>query len=114
MTTDLPNIAPRDKAEILARVQGKAMIAIASWAPQATSVPLQIDWKALGIDPAKATITASAIEGFQPARTFKRDEAIPLEPGKGWLLTWLKACCATLGRRVAPHTLLLAMPSAYH
>ncbi|WP_129588376.1 glycoside hydrolase domain-containing protein [Solilutibacter silvestris] len=77
------------RKDVLATVyqrQGRAMIAIASWAPQATSVPLQIDWKALGIDPAKATITAAAIAGFQPARTFKRDEAIPLEPGKGWLL----------------------------
>ena len=77
------------RKDVLATVyqrQGKSLVAIASWAQQATAVSLQIDWKSLGIDPAKATITASAIEGFQPARTFKRDEAIPLEPGKGWLL----------------------------
>ena len=77
------------RRDVLATVyqrKGKAMVAIASWAPQATSVPLQIDWKALGIDPAKATITAQAIDGFQPARNFARGEAIPLEPGKGWLL----------------------------
>ncbi len=77
------------RKDVLATVYqrpGKAMVAIASWAPQATSATLQVDWKALGIDPARATITAQAIEGFQPARAFKRDEAIPLEPGKGWLL----------------------------
>lgn len=77
------------RKDVLATVYqrpGRAMVAIASWAPQATAVPLRIDWQALGIDPAKATIAASAIEGFQPARTFARGEAIPLEPGKGWLL----------------------------
>ncbi len=85
--TDVP--VKTGRKDVLATVyqrQGKAMVAIASWAPQATTVPLQIDWKALGIDPAKATITASAIDGFQPARSFKSGEAIPLEPGKGWLL----------------------------
>ena len=29
----------------------------------------------------------SGQEALELARTFKRDEAIPLEPGKGWLLT---------------------------
>ena len=45
-----------------------------------------IDWKALGLDPAKATITAPAIDKFQEARTFAASEPIPVEPGKGWLL----------------------------
>ncbi len=65
---------------------GKAMVAIASWAKDTAAVKLTIDWKALGLDPAKATITAQAIDKFQEARTFAATDAIPVEPGKGWLL----------------------------
>ncbi len=64
----------------------KTMIALASWAPQKVGVKLIIDWKALGLSPGKATLTASAVDGFQPAATFKPGDAIPLEPGKGWLI----------------------------
>ena len=65
---------------------GKWLVALASWAPVATDVKLDIDWNALGIDPHRARIEAVPIEGFQPARTFAIGAAIPVEPGKGWLL----------------------------
>jgi hypothetical protein len=65
---------------------GKTLIALASWAPQTTAVKLQIDWKALGLKPGNATLKAPAVNGFQPAAEFKPGEAIPVEPGKGWLL----------------------------
>jgi len=65
---------------------GKTLIAIASWAPQKTDVKLLIDWKALGMKPHNATLVAPAVEGFQPAAQFKPGDAIPVEPGKGWLL----------------------------
>ncbi|RFM30598.1 hypothetical protein DXN05_01550 [Deminuibacter soli] len=64
---------------------GKAMVAIASWADADTEVQLNIDWKALGIDAAKARITAPAIEGFQQAGDFTKN-ALPVAKGKGWLL----------------------------
>lgn len=66
--------------------EGKALVAIASWAPSAVRVPLAIDWKALGLDSTRVRITAPGIDSFQPARKFKRGEAIPIAPGKGWLL----------------------------
>jgi hypothetical protein len=47
---------------------------------------LDIDGKALGLDPAKARITAWEIENFQPAAEFRADEKIPVQPGRGWLL----------------------------
>jgi hypothetical protein len=50
------------------------------------SVTLDIDWKALGLDPSTVQITATAIEKFQDAATFAAGETIPVEPGKGWLL----------------------------
>ena len=66
--------------------EGEALVAIASWAPADTTVRLTIDWQHLGIDPAKATITAPAIRNFQPATSFERDSPIRVEKGKGWLL----------------------------
>lgn len=63
-----------------------ALVALASWAPEKTDAKLSIDWKALGLDPSRATLVAPAVPGFQPAATFKPGEAIPVEPGKGWLL----------------------------
>jgi hypothetical protein len=49
-------------------------------------VQLTIDWKKLGIDPSTATIVAPDMKNFQTGRTFKLDEKIPVEKGKGWLL----------------------------
>ncbi|RKR85742.1 hypothetical protein BDD43_6014 [Mucilaginibacter gracilis] len=65
---------------------GKAMIAIASWATGDVNIKLNIDWKALGIDQTKATITAPEIKNYQPAKTFTVTDEIPVTKGKGWLL----------------------------
>jgi hypothetical protein len=78
-----------DNEKVLATVykkNGVALISIASWADGDTALQLKIDWNKLGIDPAKATITAKAIQNFQPAKTFGVNETIPVEKGKGWLL----------------------------
>ncbi len=64
----------------------KAMIALASWAGEAVDITFAIDWKALGLDPKAAVLTAPAIENFQPAAAFNPDDPIRVEPGKGWLL----------------------------
>ncbi len=65
---------------------GRTLVALATWAKEAVDVRLAIDWKALGLDPAAVRVTAPAIDAFQPARSFAPGEAIPIEPGKGWLL----------------------------
>lgn len=79
-----------DRADVLAtsyvRKGKKTLVALASWAPERTSVELAIDWKALGLSSGKATLVATSIDGFQPAATFKPGDAITVEPGKGWLL----------------------------
>jgi len=64
----------------------KSLISIASWNKDKTDVKLAIDWKALGISPEKATLTAIESKDFQPAATFSPDQNIPVEPGKGWML----------------------------
>jgi hypothetical protein len=66
--------------------EGRTMIALAGWTKDPVDVRLAIDWKALGLDPAKARLTAPAIEGFQEGRAFDAGEPVPLQPGKGWLL----------------------------
>lgn len=65
---------------------GSALISIASWADDDVKVKLNIDWKKLGIDPAKATITAPAINNFQAAQRFSVKDELPVAKGKGWLL----------------------------
>jgi hypothetical protein len=78
-----------DSKDILATAyvkQGKALISIASWAPDDANVRLSIDWRALGIDPARATLTAPEVNGFQPAVKFNPNESISVPKGKGWLL----------------------------
>ena len=65
---------------------GKTLVALASWAPEKTAVHLQIDWKALGIDASKARLVAPEVQGFQPAKTWRPDETINVEPKRGWLI----------------------------
>ena len=64
----------------------KSLIAIASWDKEKTEVKLSIDWKALGISPDKAKLSAIEAKDFQPAATFSPEQKIPVEPGKGWML----------------------------
>lgn len=66
--------------------QGKTLISLASWAKDPTTVNLSIDWKALRLDPAKATLRAPAVDRFQEEKTWKPTDGISVEPGKGWLL----------------------------
>ena len=76
---------PRVRATAYVK-NGKTLISLASWASSRCDVKLDIDWNALGLDPAKARFTAPVIPAFQPAQEFGIHEPIPVEPKKGWLL----------------------------
>ncbi|HYN01777.1 MAG TPA: glycoside hydrolase domain-containing protein [Vicinamibacteria bacterium] len=65
---------------------GKALVAVASWEKEPVDVALAIDWRALGLDPSRARLTAPAIEGFQPQASFAPTDHIRIDPGRGWLL----------------------------
>ena len=83
------NPVKTDHDKVLATVykkDGAALVSIASWDDNDVDIQLNIDWKKLGIDPAKATITAPAIKNFQPAKTFGLNDKIRVEKAKGWLL----------------------------
>jgi hypothetical protein len=78
-----------DNERVLATVYrkpGKALVVIGSWADEPVEVKLVIDWKALGLEAGRVTLTAPDVERFQSARTFKVGESIPVEPKKGWLV----------------------------
>jgi hypothetical protein len=78
-----------DHKEVLATAyvrRGATLISLASWAQGDVDIRLSVDWRALGIDPSKAMLTAPAMEGFQPAAQFKPMDPIPIAKGKGWLL----------------------------
>jgi hypothetical protein len=74
------------RPDILATVfkaPGKTMIAIASWAAGPARISLDIDWKALGIDPAKARMILPAVKGFQEAGQIKVGDSFAVPMGKG-------------------------------
>ena len=78
-----------DRDDVLATVYqkpGAILVSLASWAAVDTTVRLSFDWKKLGLDPAKATVEAPAINSFQTAQKFTVDGEIPVPKGKGWLL----------------------------
>jgi len=77
------------REDVLATVYKKpkeVLIAIASWASEDVKLRLDIDWKALGMNPNKARLIAPSISYFQDSAEFSPDEEIPVEKGKGWLL----------------------------
>ena len=61
-------------------------IAVASWAREPVSVRLTIDWQAVGLDPARVRVTVPEIVMFQPALASASLAALPVEPGKGWIV----------------------------
>ncbi|MEP6590932.1 MAG: glycoside hydrolase domain-containing protein [Gemmatimonadota bacterium] len=65
---------------------GRSLVALASWAPDTVRVRLTIDWKRLGLDSTRVRLEAMAIDSFQPHAEFAPGEAIPVAPGRGWLL----------------------------
>lgn len=76
----------RTLATIYRKMGQKTLISLATWEDQDAEVTLQIDWAKLGLDPAKATLHAPAIENFQPEKTWKPGETITVPKGKGWLI----------------------------
>jgi hypothetical protein len=78
-----------DNEDILATAylkKDQMLISLASWTKEKTECRLMIDWKALGFDPSKARLYAQEITEFQQSAEFDPGVAIPVEPGKGWLL----------------------------
>ena len=65
---------------------GKAMVALASWADEKTKIKLQINWDKLGISPENAKIYAPEIKDFQERAELNINDTITIDQGKGLLL----------------------------
>ncbi len=66
--------------------KGRTLISIASWAKEPVRVSLKVNWKALGLDPAKAHFYAPPIDQFQREALFSPTGEILVVPARGWLL----------------------------
>ena len=62
------------------------LISLATWEDGDAKVNLSIDWKALGLDPSKATLHAPKIDGFQEEASWNPGDEITIPKGKGWLI----------------------------
>lgn len=77
---------PAIKATAYVHPGRRLAIAIASWATETITVRLEIDWAAVGLDPARVGVTVPEIAGFQPGLTPASLDALPVESGKGWIV----------------------------
>ncbi len=66
--------------------QGKTLLSIGNFSDDTKTVSLKIDFKKLGIDAENAKLFAPEIQDFQPAKEWKLQEKIEVEPRKGWLI----------------------------
>ena len=77
------------RADILATAfknAGKSLVVVASWAGTASTVNLNIDYKALGLDPARVRWTKPNIEGIQKGETIPANSPLELSPNGGAFL----------------------------
>jgi hypothetical protein len=85
------------------RKVGRSFIALGSWAEEDTQVTLDIDWKALGLDPARATLYAPPIAGMQTETTWKPGEPISVASKHGWFLVLDEVARRAAGAVPADH-----------
>lgn len=64
----------------------KTLISVATWEDADATVTLSVDWAALGLDPAKVTLHAPAVENFQTEASWKPGQTITVPKGKGLLI----------------------------
>jgi hypothetical protein len=79
--------APEVKATLWKKA-GRSLVALGNFGDKPARAEIVIDWKALGLDPAKAALYAPAVSNFQPAALFRPGDKIPLAPKRGIAL-WL-------------------------
>jgi hypothetical protein len=81
VTTDHPKVLATVYAQ-----QEQALVSLASWADIPTKIRLNVDWNSLGFSPRGMELRAPGIPDFQAQRSFSMEDAIPVAPGRGWLL----------------------------
>lgn len=66
--------------------KGKTLVSVGNYATEPKDVTLDFDWKALGLDPAKARLVAPEIKDFQPSATWKPGDTLTVPSKKGFLI----------------------------
>jgi hypothetical protein len=66
--------------------QGESIIAVAGWGPKDIPASLQIDWKALGLDPKRCSVSIPGIPGYQDERATVTLDKLTIPAGKGYLI----------------------------
>ena len=61
-------------------------MALTSWANEDVEVRLNVDWKALDLNPDAIAVEAPEVRNFQPGRRFAANKSIPVPKGRGWML----------------------------
>ena len=69
-----PGGAGATHATVFSAFASHAIVAVATWCPAGQHATLQIDYEALGLDPARLNVTAPAIAGVQAAASFPSAE----------------------------------------
>ena len=73
-------------ATVFSAFASHAIVAVATWCPAGQHATLDIDYEALGLDPARLNVTAPAIAGVQSAASFPNAEGPFALPGGGIVL----------------------------
>jgi hypothetical protein len=82
-----PITTTNDKVKVTVfRNQDNFLLAIGNWNDNATSVSLQIDWKALGLIANQYHLLAPFVKDFQEETSFTLTQKIMVDPKKGWLI----------------------------
>lgn len=68
------------------RKEGKSLVSLGSWSDADECIRLTVDWEALGLSPARVTITQPAVVGFQDEATYGITDAIGIPVSKGVIL----------------------------
>jgi hypothetical protein len=68
------------------RGKGESIIAVAGWGLTDIPCGLTVDWKALGLDPMRCTVSMPAIPGFQEERQNVSLDRLTIPAGKGYLI----------------------------
>jgi hypothetical protein len=65
---------------------GKTLISVGNYSEKQKTVPLNIDWKRLGLDPSKVKMTAPAIKEYQDAKEFEVGKPVEIPGKSGWMI----------------------------
>ena len=65
---------------------GKALISIGNFSDRDKDIKLNFNWDSLLMDKRNVSLSAPAVENFQPAATFGLDDTIRVKGKEGWLL----------------------------